>query len=555
MARCRQAAAEWGEMLRFLGWLFTFGTVIFLGVAAVLAYVVWDTSKGLPDYKQLAQYEPPVMTRIHAADGSLLAEYYDQRRQFVPISAVPRRLVEAFVSAEDKTFFEHGGLDWQGIAVAGYRYLQVKLTGKGQIVGASTITQQVAKNFLLGNEKSLERKLREAMIVQRIERAFSKDKILELYLNEIFFGFNSYGIAAASLNYFGKSLNDLTLDEMAYLAALPKGPNNYHPFRNKDRAIERRNWVLGQMHANGYITEEEMKEAQAKPLEVTTRPLGAQLFAAESFSEEVRRELIEIYGEGSPAERRAFGPDDARSEIADLCPSGAGAGLIQFDRKRGYRGPIKQISVSGDWGQTLGKMRVPADIAPWRLAVVLETNDTEAVVGIAAEDFREYWRSRRDAREGDHPLGAPRMGAQICRRHRSGPEIKAPCDILAVGDVIYVAPDKEKGSGIWCKCPTSKVRWLPWTRIPAACWRWSAASPMARASSTARSRRCGSPVRHSSHLSTPQPSTMAIRRHAWCSTHRSNSRCRTAKSGSRRITRTSISVLRRCAAASSCPAT
>ena len=218
--------------------------MIFLGLSGALVYVIWDVSKGLPDYKQLASYEPPVMTRIHAADGSLLAEYADERRLFVPINSVPKRLIQAYISAEDKTFYTHGGLDWRGIAAAGMRYVQVKLTGKGQIVGASTITQQVAKNFLLNNEQTIERKLREAIIVQRIEAAFSKDQILELYLNEIFLGLNSYGIAAASLNYFGKSLNELSLDEMAYLAALPKGPNNYHPFKHKDRAIERRNWVL-----------------------------------------------------------------------------------------------------------------------------------------------------------------------------------------------------------------------------------------------------------------------------------------------------------------------
>ncbi|NJM30071.1 MAG: hypothetical protein HC855_08155 [Rhizobiales bacterium] len=196
--------------------------MIFLGLAGAFVYVVWDVSKGLPDTKQLASYEPPVMTRIHASDGSLLAEYASERRLFVPIVAVPRKLIEAYISAEDKTFYQHAGLDWRGIAAAGIRYVNVKLTGKGDIVGASTITQQVAKNFLLSNERTLERKLREAIIVQRIETAFNKDQILELYLNEIYLGLNSYGVAAASLNYFGKSLNDLTLEEVAYLAALPK---------------------------------------------------------------------------------------------------------------------------------------------------------------------------------------------------------------------------------------------------------------------------------------------------------------------------------------------
>ena len=280
-------------------------------------------SRDLPDYKQLAQYEPAVMTRIHAADGSLLAEYADQRRLFVPISEIPKKLIEAFISAEDKTFYSIGPR-LEGIAAAAMRYLQVKMTGKGQIVGASTITQQVAKNFLLTNERSVERKLREAMLAQRIEQAFSKDQILELYLNEIFLGLNSYGVAAASLNYFGKSLNELTLEEMAYLAALPKGPNNYHPFRQTERAIERRNWVLGQMYDNGYITEAELNAAQGKPLEVNPRPFGAQLFAAESFAEEVRRELVQIYGERQADEGRAVGAHHARSQAADLCPPGAG---------------------------------------------------------------------------------------------------------------------------------------------------------------------------------------------------------------------------------------
>jgi penicillin-binding protein 1A len=431
-------------MLRFLGWLFTCGTVIFLALAGVLAYVVWDTSKDLPDYTQLAQYEPPVMTRIYASDGSLLAEYYDQRRQFVPIGAVPQRLVQAFVSAEDKTFFEHGGLDWQGIAVAGYRYLQVKLTGKGQIVGASTITQQVAKNFLLGNEKSIERKLREALVVQRIERTFSKDKILELYLNEIFFGFNSYGIAAASLNYFGKSLSDLTLAEMAYLAALPKGPNNYHPFRNTERAVERRNWVLGQMQANGYITEEEMKEAQAQPLRVSPRPLGAQLFAAESFSEEVRRELVALYGEsrllkGGLAVKTTLDP-----KLQIYARQALARGLIQFDRKRGFRGPVKQIDASGDWGSVLGKMKAPADIAPWRLAVVLETGDTGAVIGLQPKTLGSG--KLEEAREqGVVPVGLLTWARKYEDGTSLGPEVKTAGDILAAGDVVYVAPAKEKG--------------------------------------------------------------------------------------------------------------
>ncbi len=435
-------------MLRFLGYLFTFGFAVFLGLAGALAYVIWDQSRDLPDYRQLAQYEPPVMTRIHAGDGSLLAEYAAERRLFVPISAVPRKLIEAFLSAEDKTFYSHGGLDWKGIASAGVRYLQVKLAGKGQIVGASTITQQVAKNFLLSNERSLERKLKEALIVQRIEQAFSKDQILELYLNEIFLGTfpksNIYGVASAALNYFGKPLHELSLEEMAYLAALPKAPNNYHPYNDTERAIERRNWVLGQMHDNGFITEAEMKTAQAAPLTVNPRPSGAQLFAAESFAEEVRRELLEIYGEdklmrGGLSVRTTLDP-----KLQVIARQALARGLIQFDRKRGYRGPLRRMETGGDWGPELARIRIPADVAPWRLAVVLAVTPEEARIGLqprtlpngAVEAARE---------EGTIPLPLLKWARSYVDGQALGPQIEQVPDVLAEGDVIYVAPAADKG--------------------------------------------------------------------------------------------------------------
>lgn len=433
-------------MLRFLGWLFAVGFMVFVAAAAGVTYVIWSASKDLPDYKQLANYAPPVMTRIYAADGSMLAEYAEERRLFVPVSQMPKRLVEAFISAEDKTFFTHGGLDWQGIAAAAYRYAQVKFSGKGTIVGASTITQQVAKNFLLTNERSIDRKLKEALLVQRIEQTFSKDEILELYLNEIFLGLNSYGVAAASLNYFGKSLDQLSIEEMAYLAALPKGPNNYHPFRQKERAIERRNWVLLQMFENGYITEEEMKTAQAKPLEVNPRPFGAQLFAAESFAEEVRRELIEMYGKdqierGGLSVRTTLDPKlqlYARQSLA--------RGLIGFDRKRGFRGPlaVEELGTLPDWAMAFGNRRVPDDMAPWRLAVVLDAGDEEAVIGLQP-------RPMQDGKPGPEREQAkvPLQLLSWARAHvdgaKLGPEVKKASDVLKQGDVIYVAPSKDPG--------------------------------------------------------------------------------------------------------------
>ncbi len=418
--------------------------MIFLGLSGALVYVVWDVAKGLPDYKQLASYEPPVMTRIHAADGSLLAEYADERRLFVPINSVPKRLIQAYISAEDKTFYTHGGLDWRGIAAAGIRYVQVKLTGKGQIVGASTITQQVAKNFLLNNEQTIERKLREAIIVQRIEAAFSKDQILELYLNEIFLGLNSYGIAAASLNYFGKSLNELSLDEMAYLAALPKGPNNYHPFKHKDRAIERRNWVLLQMLENDYITQAEYDEATKKPLVVNPRPFGAQLFAAESFAEEVRRELAQMYGKdklgkGGLSVRTTLDP-----KLQIYARQALARGLIAFDRRRGFRGPVKKVKIQGDWGLLLDKPRPPADVAPWRLAVVTEVNEQQAAIGLQPK-LLPGGKPEAARETGVIPVALMGWARAYVDGKKLGPKIEKATDVLAVGDVVYVAPGGDAG--------------------------------------------------------------------------------------------------------------
>ncbi len=418
--------------------------MIFLGLAGAMSYVIYDVSKDLPDYKQLASYEPPVMTRIHAADGSLLAEYADQRRLFVPINSVPKRLIQAYLSAEDKTFYAHGGLDWRGIAAAGLRYAQVKITGRGQIVGASTITQQVAKNFLLGNEQTITRKLREAIIVQRMEKAFSKDQILELYLNEIFLGLNSYGIAAASLNYFGKSLNDLSLDEMAYLAALPKGPNNYHPFKHKDRAIERRNWVLLQMFDNGYITQAELDDATKKPLVVSPRPFGAQLFAAESFAEEVRRELSAMYGKdtlgkGGLSVRTTLDP-----KLQIFARQALARGLISFDRKRGYRGAVKKVDVTGDWGLQLATPRAPSDVAPWRIAVVLSVTDAAADIGLQPKLMPD---GKLDtAREtGTVPVELLGWARKYVDGTALGPKITKATEVLEQGDVIYVAPSTDQG--------------------------------------------------------------------------------------------------------------
>ena len=371
-----------GFFLRFLGFMFAAGMILFIAVAGAAAFVLWKVSSELPDYEVLAKYEPPVMTRIHANDGSLIAEFSRERRIYVPITVIPKCVTEAFISAEDKNFYQHGGLDIQGILRAVVTNLSAMQSGR-RVVGASTITQQVAKNFLLGNEQTMERKLKEAILAIRIERAFTKEQILELYLNEIYLGVGSYGVAAAAQTYWDKSLPELTLADCAYLATLPKAPSNYDPFRYPDRAIARRNWVIDRVVENGFATRDEGEAAKASPLGVTKRSTGPKIFASEFFAEEVRRDIIDRFGEdklygGGLSVRTTLDPRLQRVARTALVN-----GLVSYDhRHTGWRGPVKSIDIKGDWGKTLGAMPVWSDIEAWRLAVVLDVAKDKATIGL-----------------------------------------------------------------------------------------------------------------------------------------------------------------------------
>src|SRR6187401_327826 len=320
-------------LLRFCGFVFAAGTIMFLVGVGAAAGLLWHFSKDLPDYSQLQDYEPPVMTRVHAGDGSLVAEYANQRRLYLPIQAIPKMVISAFLAAEDKSFYEHNGLDFSGIGRAAMLYVQTYGSGR-RPQGASTITQQVAKNFLLTNEVSMQRKIKEALLSLKIERAYSKEKILELYLNEIYLGLGAYGLAAASLIYFDKSVHELTVPEAAYLASLPKVPSQLNPFRQRDRAVERRNYVLDQMALMGAIKSVDAEKYKKAPLTVTNRPTGAHIFAAEYFAEEVRRWIYEKYGEktlyeGGLSVRTTLDPKlqvVARKVLVE--------GLIKFDERQ-----------------------------------------------------------------------------------------------------------------------------------------------------------------------------------------------------------------------------
>src|ERR1051326_2937183 len=422
-------------LMRFFGFLFAAGTVVFLVGIAAAAALFWHFSKDLPDYSQLQDYEPPVMTRIHAGDGPRLAESARERRLYLPIQAIPKLVTNAFIAAEDKNFYEHGGIDLGGILRAGLVYAQ-NYGSNRRPQGASTITQQVAKNFLLSNEVSLNRKIKEVLLALRIERAYSKDKILELYVNEIYLGLGAYGVAAASLLYFDKSVHELTVAEAAYLAGLPKGPNNYNPFRQRERAIERRNYVLDRMAEDQYITPQEAEKAKKEPLNVSPHPTGAHMFAAEYFAEEVRREIYERYGEkklyeGGLSIRTTLDP-----KFQVMARKALTEGLVRFDEAQGWRGPLAKIDIGGDWGAKLAEVKSLADIAPWRLAVVLETSDQAARIGLQPPRDPAGTVSR-ERQVGIFAIDGVKWAKSGSDRSKGGPKV---AQILHPGDVVYAEP-------------------------------------------------------------------------------------------------------------------
>ncbi|UFW65765.1 penicillin-binding protein 1A [Rhizobium laguerreae] len=422
-------------MVRLFGYFFGMACVLFLVAAAGIAIYLANVAKDLPDYAVLNSYAPPVTTRVHAGNGALMAEYAKEKRLFLPIQAVPDRVKAAFLSAEDKNFYNHPGVDLTGLGRAILVNLQNFGSGR-RPVGASTITQQVAKNFLLSSDQTIDRKIKEAILSFRIEQAYSKDKILELYLNEIFFGLNSYGIAGAALTYFNKSVTELTVAEAAYLASLPKGPANYHPFRHPEAALERRNWVIDRMVENGYVSQSDGQEAKKQPLGVTARTTGPSLFASDYFAEAVRRQLIDQYGEkvlyeGGLSVRTSLDPQmqlAARKALQD--------GLVTYDERRGFHGPIKQIDASGDWGKALADIPTLSDVPEWRLAVVLAVSDSTVDIGL------------QPAKDGSGKVAADRQRGTIDAKNmqwafRSSDgarkTTKSPVGAVSPGDVVYVA--------------------------------------------------------------------------------------------------------------------
>jgi penicillin-binding protein 1A len=320
-------------------WLAIGFSLLLLGIFAAGAgaiYVFYEFGRGLPDHTQLAKYEPPVATRIYAGDGRLVQEYAVESRIFVPVAEIPKRVIDAFLSAEDKTFYQHNGIDFFGIVSAVFTNVERKIEGR-RMVGASTITQQVAKNFLLGDEYSFDRKIKEAILAVRLEQAYSKDHILELYLNENYLG-SGYGVAAGARNYFNKSLDELSIAEAAFLAASAKAPGRFA--RDLVVARDRRDYVIERMREDGHITAAEAQLAAQEPITLNRPDETKTVFGAEFFAEEIRRDLAERYGsdvlyKGGLAVRSSL---DA--EFQATAQRLLQEGIVNYDIRHGYRGPI-----------------------------------------------------------------------------------------------------------------------------------------------------------------------------------------------------------------------
>jgi penicillin-binding protein 1A len=446
-AKKRRGGGDW------FGWLFgrIVGAVLALGVLAVVVggaggYVAYlHYSADLPDVDGLRNYQPPVMTRVFASDGRLIADFATERRLFVPYSAIPEIVKQAFVSAEDQNFWTHPGIDPLAILRAGV--FDVTHMGEGRRpIGASTITQQVAKNMLLDNQVSLARKAKEAILAMRIDRALTKQRVLELYLNEIYLGLQSYGVAAAAQAYFNKPLDQLDLPEAAFLAALPKAPNNYNPFRYPDVARGRRDWVIDRMADDHVITTAQAAAAKAQPVIPAQYHRPDPIQGADWYSEEVRRELIARFGNDSTTQGGLMVRTSLVPSLQAAAERSVHDGLMAYDRARGgWRGPLSHLDLAGPaltrgWVQALsGMTRPPGTLLDWRLGVVLETTDTEAKLGWLDPSVQ--------ANSGQAVAGQPHTGVLLlsdlgwARPVHDGKPGAAPRhmgDVVKPGDVVMV---------------------------------------------------------------------------------------------------------------------
>ncbi len=351
---------------------------ILLLVSVTILIVLWTFSNSIPDYGFLKNYKPPVSSKMYSGNGDLVADFSREKRIFVPYEAIPKNVINSFLSAEDKNFFSHPGVDAKGVMRATVNNIKNIISSK-RLEGASTITQQVAKNFLLTNEISLNRKIKEAILAFRIERALSKERILELYLNQIYLGSGAYGVAAASLEYFDKSIKELNYNEAALLAALPKAPSKYNPYRDKDLAKFRRDLVLKNLHENNFINQKEYLELKKQTIRLK-KIKKIYLENSQYYIEDVRKSIIEkltyekVYNQGYNINT------PINLELQKVATQSLRNGLIAYDRRKGWRGPIKNIRYSKDWFKKIEKKFKLEKSIGWQIAIVKKINQFDSII-------------------------------------------------------------------------------------------------------------------------------------------------------------------------------
>ncbi len=339
-------------------------------------YLLWKYSPALPSYEKIINYKPNLSSRIYSSDGLLLKSFYLEERIFIPIQRIPNNIKMAFISAEDKNFYKHFGIDILAIFRAIFTNIFTYYTDK-RVIGASTITQQVVKNLLLSNELSYERKIKEIILAVRIENILSKDEILELYLNDIYLGFGSYGIGTASLNYFNKSINELNLSEISFLAALPKAPNNYNPLTKYSQAIERRNWVIDRMFENKYITNEDLKY-KTTPIIVNDRTENYYT-KADYYYEEIRKELFKKYGKDKLYSDGLIIKTSINSDIQTFADESLYQGIIDYDKSQGWNGPITNIKLNDFGKNQMNFMDINPFLDKWKVAIVSKNKSNDKI--------------------------------------------------------------------------------------------------------------------------------------------------------------------------------
>ena len=340
--------------------------MVVLGLILITS-ILWIYSSKLPDYKFLKSYKPPVSSKLYSGSGELVIDFSSEKRIFIPFDSIPEKIINSFLSAEDKNFFQHPGVDAKGVLRAVYNNFFNILYSK-RLEGASTITQQVAKNFLLTNEVSLDRKIKEAILAFRIERALSKQRIIELYLNQIYLGEGSYGIASASLRYFDKPISELSYSEASMLAALPKAPSKYNPYKNLELAKYRRNLVLKNLYDNSYINMNQYKKFISSDINLNKRK-RIYLEDTKYYVEDVRKYIISEYGFDKVYKQGFNIKTPINLNLQKIATSSLRDGLEGYDRRKGWRGPIKNVSYSNNWTKNLKNFKLENSIG-WELAIV-----------------------------------------------------------------------------------------------------------------------------------------------------------------------------------------